>query len=115
MNLIPNIDANAKQKIILALPDGTSSATLELEFMDNLNAWYMSIASGSFVLKQRRVYNSGNMLHQWHKIIPFGLACVSADGLDPYNINDFVSGRSSLMLLSQDEAKAYSDYLQEGV
>ncbi len=41
------------------------------------------------------------MLRQFRNIIPFGLACVIADGFEPVYQDDFTSGRASLYLLNE--------------
>ena len=52
-----------------------------------------------------RVYNGiiislfPNLMRQWRHLLPFGIACAAADGVDPFDIQDFSTGRCQLYLL----------------
>ena len=41
--------------------------------------------------------------NQFKNIFTFGLACVTTDGYEPQNANDFQSGYAQLLLLTGDE------------
>ena len=43
------------------------------------------------------------MLRQYRNIIPFGIACLTASGLDPYTVDDFQNQASNLYLLTAED------------
>ena len=110
MNIVDNITSYPLQQLGLSLPSG-DKAILTLKYMPRLLAWYMYLTYGNITLSNRRVYASPNMLLQWDKVFPFGLACFSNDGSDPYYLNDFETGRCGLLLLDSTETASYEDYL----
>lgn len=99
-NQLTNLTNFADQLIGFQLADG-SSGTLELIFQGATERW-------CFIVKYA-AFNSGllglccypNILRQWEDTLPFGIACVTADQTDPFNVNDFATGRVSLYILEQ--------------
>lgn len=79
-----------------------------LTFMPTQNMWYFNVAYAalSFSVKGFQLTNSPNILHQFRRFIPFGIACVTTDGYEPQFINDFIDGRCSLFLLNEAEVAA---------
>ena len=55
------------------------------------------------------------MLYQFQNQIPFGLACFSKANREPQLQQDFVSGASSLYILTQAECQEYATYIQGGL
>lgn len=104
MNLIDNLTGFADQQTNLLLPDGTT-AQLRLIFCGATNRWYFNLVHP---LKPNGINGVQlccfpNILHQWDNILPFGIACVTADGTDPFNANDFATGRVKLYLLNEED------------
>lgn len=99
---LTNLTNFADQLATLQLPDG-SSATMELIYQGATERWIMNISYGSFVANGIGLCCYPNILRQWKEIIPFGLAFVTADQTDPFDINDFSSGRVLVYLLNQDD------------
>lgn len=101
-SIIDNLTNFADQVSQLQLPDGTV-ATLELLFNGTTERWTFNLSYND------KNYNSiglccfPNILRAWKNILPFGISCVTTDGTDPFNINDFVTGRVTLFLLTQDD------------
>lgn len=48
---------------------------------------------------------SFNALRQYKRLIPFGFAFVAEGSVEPFDINDFSSGRVSMYVLNSDEVK----------
>lgn len=99
---ITNLTNFADQVAQLQLPDG-STATMELIFNGATERWTMNVSYGTFTATQIGVCCYPNMLRQWEEILPFGIAFTTADQTDPFDINDFVSGRVSVYLLNADD------------
>lgn len=70
-----------------------------LKFLPRVQRWFMDISYGTFQANGIGVVSSPNLLRQWKNIIPFGIACINVNGLDPYAIDDWVNGASSFLLL----------------
>ena len=104
MKLIDAITADAKQTMRLVLDDG-SKMDFTLAYKQNQQGWFFSLAYGSFVLTNRRLTNGPNLLRAFMKIIPFGIACMVQDGLEPIYTDDFTSGRVQLYVLSASDVE----------
>ena len=99
---IDNLTDLADQVSQLQLPDG-SVATLELIYQGTTERWCAIVTYGTFTTGLIGLCCYPNVLRQWDRILPFGIACVTADQTDPVNINDFASGRVILALLTQSD------------
>ena len=99
---VTNLTGFADQLLVLQLVDGTS-LTLELIFQGATNRWcgIVTYAPGNFNSGLIDLCCSPNILRQWKEILPFGIAITTADQTDPFDINDFTTGRVSMWLLDQ--------------
>lgn len=105
MITLTEITEDPKQKFSVQLSDNRTF-TLELEFIEQQEQWSINvfdIPDTSKQIKGFRVVNSVNLLRQFQRIIPFGIAVISEDSEDPFKIDDFSSGRISFNILDQDE------------
>lgn len=97
----------------IILNDG-SEISLTIYFNANAQGWFIqNLTYSTFVLCGFRIVNSPNLLYQWQNILPFGLACFSINNsaLDPSFVEDFLSGNSSLYILTQAECQQYAEFL----
>lgn len=99
-SLLNNLTSFADQVTVLQLPDG-STANMELIYQGATERWVMNISYDSFTADGIGVCCYPNLLRPWEKILPFGIACVSANQTDPFTVSDFSSGRVSLYLLTK--------------
>ena len=114
MNYLSNITGNPLQLETVSLPSG-SNFTMTLYYVPMQIGWFITnLTYGSFTLNSIRITNNPNMLYQWQNILPFGLACFSSSQREPTQLQDFVSGASSLYILSQAECEAYAAYIKGG-
>ena len=74
-----------------------------MKFKSAVQLWFFDLEWNSFVLNGNRVHSSPNMLSQYEAIIPFGLACITVGGGEPFLVNDFSQGRVNIYLLSPEE------------
>jgi hypothetical protein len=110
---IENLTDNALQVQTLILEDGTS-ILMTLYFSQVAQGWFIqNLTYGTFILSGFKVVNSPNLLYQWQNILPFGLACFSINNnaIDPSFVGDFLSGNSSLYILTQAECQQYAEFL----
>ena len=101
-NQVVNFTADPNQQIVLVLADGTS-LTLNLSYFAGQEGWFYSVNynNGQFVVSNRRLVTSPNMLSQFSNLINFGLAVTTSDGYEPIFLTDFVTGRASFYILEE--------------
>lgn len=97
---ITNLTNFADQQTQLQLPDG-STATMRLIYQGTTQRWAMNITYGTLTINGINLCTLPNVLRQWSHILPFGLAVVTADQTDPFDINDFATGRVIMYILTQ--------------
>ena len=114
MTLIDNITSSPNQQMNLILPDNSVITDFTMTYMDNPQAWFMSMTYGSFVINNFLVSVNPNMLSQFDGVIPFGIGCDTTDGYEPIFINDFSNGRASLYLLDEDDIEEVLETLTPG-
>lgn len=112
MTLIDNLTNFANQQTTLILDDGTT-VDLVLLFNAATDRWVMSVTYLDKIIESLGLCTLPNVLRQWMNVLPFGIACVTADQTDPFDINDFSTGRVKLYLLTaadvaQIETKIYT-------
>ena len=112
MRLINTITADPNQNFLVVLDDGTKIG-MALRYSANQKGGFYSVTYGAFSDANRRMVNSPNMLRQFRGIIPFGLACTVSDGYEPVFIQDFVSGRVQLFVLTQAEVLEVEDIITQ--
>lgn len=99
MLYINKLTSDAEQDVILTgIPN--ISIFMTLRFLPRVQRWIMNIEYNDFVLNGRAVTTTPNILRQFRNQIPFGIACVAASGLDPFQISDFASQACNLYLLN---------------
>ena len=104
MKRIDNLTSGRSQITRLALEDGTI-----VSFTVNFNAlterWAIDVeyTTKNFITRGVGIATGPNFLRSFRRILPFGLACVTTDGVDPTLPDDFETGRATLFLLTEAE------------
>jgi hypothetical protein len=104
MRYLNKIAADGQQKFFLTGNPGPV-VTMDLRYLPTQELWMMGLERGDFKLGGIIVTASPNILRNYKNIIPFGIACTTVDGLDPYFIDDFSEKKASLYLLSAAEVE----------
>ena len=104
MNLLNEITDDAKQQMTVVTPSG-EEFDFYLEFRESQGLWFANIAYKDIAINGFGLVCSRNILRQWKNIIPFGMAIGSTDVGDPYYLDDFVTGRIGLFILSKEEVE----------
>lgn len=104
-SIIDNLTSFADQTTTVQLQDGTTF-DMELIYQGATQRWVMSISYGTLTINGINLCCYPNVLRQWKNLLPFGLACVTPNLTDPFDINDFANSRAVLYVLSQDEVNA---------
>ena len=103
MTTITGITSQPKQNLAVVLEDG-SQVSIYLEYRLQQKGWFANMAWGDdWIVNGMRLVSGPNLLHHWFKLIPFGLALNTDGDADPYNVEDFATGRSVLTLLNADD------------
>ena len=114
MLLIQGFTDDTNQKQTLVLPDGTSM-DLTILYIPMQYGWFIQeLVYGDFTLSNHRIVTSPNILHQYKNRIPFGLACITQDSLEPTQQNSFASGYATLYLMTEDDVAEFSEILASG-
>jgi hypothetical protein len=95
---ITNLSDNAHQKTTILLNDNTS-VVVTLDFLPRIQKWIMGVSRSTFLCNGLSVCVHPNMLRSFRKNVPFGIACFAPDGVDPFDISDFINGRIKLYVL----------------
>lgn len=102
MRQITGLTADARQTIEIVLDDN-SIVNLYLEYRDSIQGWIYNVSRNDFTANGRNLVTNVNVLRTFENYIPFGLAVVSTDNLDPAFLEDFETGRITLYILNESD------------
>jgi hypothetical protein len=109
MQYLTGITNNPTQSFVIAIGDGTN-ANISLYYSNNQQGWFMDLSwtgtTPNFQVNGNRVTVFPNLLRQYKYVLPFGLGCVTSDGYEPMNLDDFSSGYARLIILTQAQVQA---------
>ena len=110
MNLITGLTDDAAQQNVITLQDG-STAVLTLNYSGQQSGWFFGVQypTNGFVLSGQRLCTFPNVLVQFSTQIPFGMACVTLDNVEPTGRETFVDGTTSLYLLNPNDVITVQD------
>lgn len=103
MKQITGLKASPNQTFNIPDPDSGAIIQFTLYYRPRVRRWFFDITYKDYVLKGSKIVISPNLLYQYFRVIPFGLACISTDNVEPVIINDFSSERCFLYLLTTVE------------
>lgn len=98
------ITDDADQNLIFPLPDGTS-VQLEFIYRPGIQRWAMNVVHPLLTIKGLMLSVQPNILRPWKNLIPFGIAILTATGLDPILATDFLDGSCTVNILSASEVQ----------
>lgn len=102
MNTLQGITDQPKQSTTIVIADGTK-ATLVLEYRPQQLGWFYNLEWQDFVLNGQRLVASPNILRGYRNLVPFGLAVITTNGVEPLNQDDFANGTVTLILLDETD------------
>ena len=113
MKQITTLTAAPKQQHTLVLKNN-ETADFYLEYCGRMQSWYFNISYKDTVQNCIKVVLNPNALRHLRRIIPFGIAFVSESQVEPFQIDDFTSGRIQMYVLNEDdvatiEAEIYNE------
>ena len=111
MKSVNNLTSAGNQTSVFILADGTA-ITLTLQFRFATQRWSMDLAYGAFSVKGLILSTHLNLLRTWRRVLPFGLQVRSTDGADPFLVDDFTSGRITLVVLDNTSGNTDVDTVE---
>lgn len=110
MKKIQGISTDPKQSFTIILPTG-DTCDLTLEYKPLQIGWFMGVSYKSFMVRVVRVTTNENILSQFANILPFGIACFTTSGEEPFFQEDFNAGNAALCILDQTDLEAVDAYI----
>lgn len=107
MEIITCLNGDPKQRFNYTIEDNT--LYVNLYFYQTQKSWFFDIEYGDLICKGMRVTLSPNALRCFRRLIPFGIGFLSDSLAEPYALDDFETGRISMVILSQDEVNELED------
>lgn len=111
MKTISIIGKDLSQVFRISIPETKKYIDVLLNYSAQQQGWFISLEYETFKVNNLRIVTSGNFLHQFKNIIPFGMSCIVEENNEPMLQEDFSSKRAKLYLLNQSEVKAFSEVL----
>lgn len=99
---INSITSNSKQRMTIPLDNG-DIVNFNIYYMPTQYSWYYDFEYKNYVSNGNKVVLSPNALRHLRNIIPFGFAFVAEDKIEPFNIDDFESGRVIMYVLNKND------------
>lgn len=104
MQQITGFTEDSKQNLLFYL-ESDKIIEFYFEYRDNVNSWFYTIKYNNFIVRNRKLVNSPNIIRQYKNILPFGIAVISNDKLEPLFQNDLIRERIQIFILDQNEVK----------
>lgn len=96
---LTGISNEPRQRHLLNVLGSSTQAALLLEYRPDQFAWFYSVEWGDFAINNCRLVVDFNVLRQYSRVIPFGVACSASDANDPLFVDSFSTGVAKLYLL----------------
>lgn len=104
MQQITSITNSPNQRMTLVL-ENNETIDFRLYYLPRMQSWFYDLTYNELAVNCSRVMLTPNSMRQFKKIIPFGIAFSAEGDVQPFDINDFSSGRVSMYILNSDEVK----------
>lgn len=104
MLYLNKLSSDPFQSVIIPAIDG-KNANCVFRFLPTQKRWMIDITYGDFILKGYYISCAPNFLRKFRNIIPFGMACITTHGFDPYDVNEFENQTSFLYLLDKEDVQ----------
>lgn len=102
MTTLTGLTSQPKQQSAFVLPDG-STVSLYLEYRQQQLGWFANVVWQGVTINGLRLTAFPNLLRQWQKILPFGLALFTKNDVEPLNLTDFEDGTATIVVLTSED------------
>lgn len=76
---------------------------MSFEYRANQTGWFFSFEYNGERYENIRLTTSYNLFRAYRNWLPFGLRCDTLDGLEPMDLNDFVTGYATVYILDKTD------------
>lgn len=108
MKILTGFTSQPKQQMTFVLDDG-SAVSLFIQYKPQQIGWFANVAWQDFLLEGIRLTSSPNLLQKWENLIPFGLAILGKNDVEPLNVTDFSDGTCAVYLLNAADVVAVNE------
>lgn len=98
---------SASQTCLIPLEDDSGTVSFDLQFAPTQNSWYFNFTYNDLTCNGLKLVLGPNILRCFKSQIPFGLMVTANDGIEPYQISDFVDGRVNIFVLNKTEVAQF--------
>jgi hypothetical protein len=105
-------DAFQRHSIIIDNGQNRQQVQLDLRYNPTQAGWYADITTTGFSLTGVRLCTHINLLRQFKRVIAFGLQISCDNNYEPFDINDFLTGRATLSFLNAAEVAEIEELLK---
>lgn len=104
MHKLNSLGAEPKQKITAVIDDNLE-VPLTFEYKANQAGWFFGFEYNGTIYQNIRLTTSYNILRSYRNWLNFGIRCDTADGLEPIDLDDFISGYATIYILSKKDVE----------
>lgn len=105
MYKINSLGSEPKQQITMQISESVR-LVLNFEYIANQLGWFFGFEYNDEKYQNIRLTTSYNILRGYRTWLPFGVSCVTQDGLEPMDLDDFSTGYASVYILTKEEVEA---------
>lgn len=95
-------EPNQRHQLVL---ENNDTVDFRLYYYPRQQSWYFDFTYKDVLVNGSKVVLSPNTLRNFKNIIPFGIGFDTDSFVEPFQLNDFSSGRIRMYLLSADDVK----------
>ncbi len=110
MQQITSLTDNPKQLHQLVL-ENNETAEFRLYFSARQESWYFDLVYKDLTINCLKVVISPNTIRNFKRLLPFGIAFLSNGDVEPFQLDDFTSGRVQMYVLNSEEVQQ----VEEGI
>ena len=108
MKIITSIAAQPRQRFVLKL-DNNESAIMRLYYYTSQNSWYFDIEYKDYINNGNKVVLTMNAIRHLRNRLPFGIAFISGTNAEPFQLDDFATGKVLMLLLNEEDVQTIED------
>lgn len=104
MKQITSITNEPRQSFLVPI-DGGEMADFKLYYYITQKSWFFDFTYENYTANGNRIVLTPNALRHLKNLIPFGVAFIAQGNVEPYDIEDFTSGRVQMCILNKSEVE----------
>ena len=101
MYRVNSLASEPKQEIVMQIDN--LRIPFYFEYKSNQLGWFFGFEYNGQKYQNIRLTTSYNILRAYRTWLPFGVACITIDGLEPMDLDDFATGYASVFILTKSD------------